>query len=53
VRQGGRVLHSERFRELVPNRSIRLRGHWAGQAAPDSGPVVVSAKTRSSDGAAR
>jgi hypothetical protein len=51
VRQDGRLLHRARFLSLVPNRSIRLSGRWATDVRPDGGPVVVSAVTRSSQGA--
>jgi thioredoxin reductase len=51
VRQGGRLLHRARFFSLVPNRSIRLSGRWARDVRPDGGPVVVTAVTRSSQGA--
>lgn len=44
VKQGARILHAARFRELVPNRSVRLRGHWTGAAEPEGPPVVVSAR---------
>jgi len=53
VRQGARVLHRTRFRELVPNRSIRLSGRWVGEVAPEGEPVVVSARTLSTQGEAR
>ncbi len=52
VRQGARILHRVRFRRLVPNRSIRLSGRWVGEAMPGGEPVVVSARTLSTDGAA-
>jgi thioredoxin reductase len=43
VRQGGRLLHRAAFRELVPNRSLRLAGEWTNRVAADAGPVTVSA----------
>jgi hypothetical protein len=51
VRQDGRLLHRAPFLSLVPNRSIRLSGRWARDVRPDGGAVVVSAVTRSSQGA--
>ena len=42
VRQGPRLLHRERFRALVPNRSIRLRGEWASAVGPEAGTVRVA-----------
>jgi thioredoxin reductase len=42
VRQDGRLLHAGHAR-LVPGRSIRLAGRWAGQVDPAGGPVLVTA----------
>jgi thioredoxin reductase len=41
ARQGNELLHSERFRHLVPNRVLELDGAWATRARRDGGPVVV------------
>jgi NADPH-dependent 2,4-dienoyl-CoA reductase/sulfur reductase-like enzyme len=43
VRQGSRLLHRAAFRELVPNRSLRLPGEWTALVTADAGPVTVSA----------
>jgi thioredoxin reductase len=48
VRQDGRRLHRTPFRSLVPNRSIRLPGHWVADVEYGGGPVVLSAVTRAS-----
>ncbi len=53
VRQGERILHRERFREMVPNRSIRLRGGWTRAVVADGGPLVVSTASRPRKGEAR
>jgi len=53
VRQGPRLLHRERFRTLVPNRSIRLRGEWARAVGPDGGAVRVSIAGGGSGGGER
>jgi thioredoxin reductase len=41
VRQGDELLHSERFRHLVPNRALELDGAWIQRARRDGGPVIV------------
>jgi thioredoxin reductase len=53
VRQGARLLHRERFRELLPNRSIRLRGGWTRAVGAEGGPVVISTASRPREGEAR
>ena len=53
VRQGPRVLHRERYRELVPNRSIRLRGDWTRAVVAGAGPVLISTASRPREGEAR
>jgi hypothetical protein len=53
VRQGARLLHRKRFRQLVPNRSIRLRGGWTRAVVADGGPVVISTASRPREGEAR
>ena len=53
VRQGARILHRERFRALVPNRSIRLRGGWTRAIVADGGPVLISTASRPREGEAR
>jgi thioredoxin reductase len=39
--QQGRVLHRERHRRLVPNRSISIDARSALQASPSAGPLVI------------
>jgi hypothetical protein len=53
VRQGGRVLHRERYRALVPNRCIRLPGGWTRAVVSDGGPVLISTASRPREGEAR
>jgi thioredoxin reductase len=53
VRQGDRLLHGASFRALVPNRSIRVAAHWAGDVQPGGGPVMISAVHRKAEGASR
>ena len=43
VRQDGRLLHRERFRSLVPNRSIHVASGWLADVNPGGGPVSVAA----------
>ncbi len=43
VRQGARVVHRARFRDLVPNRPVPLRADWTHQVVAGAGPVTVSA----------
>ena len=45
VRQGERILHEERRRELVPNRPLHLGGGWVRAVAPEGGPVTVAVVT--------
>jgi thioredoxin reductase len=53
VRQGARLLHRERFRALVPNRSIRLGGGWTRAVEAGGDPVVVATASRPREGEAR
>lgn len=53
VQQGGRILHRAHFRELIPNRSVRLSGRWTAAVAPGVEPVVFSATHRPREEAAR
>jgi hypothetical protein len=41
VMQGRRLLHSERFRRLVPNRQMSLASDWIQRVIADDGPVRV------------
>jgi thioredoxin reductase len=43
VRQDGKLLYSERFRRLVPNRTLELDGKWIAHARQDGGAVVARA----------
>jgi hypothetical protein len=43
VRQDRRVLHRERFRALVPNRSLRLSSAWIAHVRAEAGPIEVTA----------
>jgi hypothetical protein len=52
VRQGDRVVHRSRFRELVPNCSIRVDGGWMRDIAAAAGAVIVSARPRAGNGVA-
>jgi thioredoxin reductase len=39
VKQDSRVLHSQMFRRLIVNESMRLAGDWARTAQPGGGPI--------------
>ncbi len=39
VRQGDRVLHSQAYRQLSPNDSVRLSGRWLAAVDPAGGPL--------------
>lgn len=42
VTQNGRVLHRERLRTALPNRTLRLPADWTHRVDPDAGPVRVT-----------
>ncbi|MFM9702099.1 MULTISPECIES: NAD(P)/FAD-dependent oxidoreductase [Streptomyces] len=42
VTQNGRVLHRERLRTALPNRTLRLPAGWNHRVDPGAGPVSVS-----------
>ncbi|MCF4135884.1 hypothetical protein L1856_01615 [Streptomyces sp. Tue 6430] len=42
VTQNGRVLHRERLRGALPNRTLRLPADWTHRVDPDAGPVRVT-----------
>ncbi|MEO6027330.1 MAG: hypothetical protein ABIR79_10740, partial [Candidatus Binatia bacterium] len=46
VRQGERVLWRQRYRELVPARSIHLAAGWLAAVAPDGGELTVKIASR-------
>ncbi|MEV5486629.1 FAD-dependent oxidoreductase [Streptomyces bobili] len=42
VTQNGRVLHRERLRTALPNRTLRLPAGWTHRVDPGAGPVSVT-----------
>jgi thioredoxin reductase len=45
VTQGGRILHRQARRELVPNRSITVGSGWLALVDPAAGPVTIGYRT--------
>ncbi len=41
VRQGKRLLHTQPFRHLLPNETLRLSGAWLTRVEPHGEPVVL------------